>query len=169
MSKLNLEFYTQDVLCVAPELLGKAIVLEKNGSSESFVITETEAYKGMEDLACHASKGRTPRTEVMFHQGGKLYIYLIYGVHWMLNIVTGKKDTPQAVLIRSVKGCEGPGRLTKKLGVDKSFYGENLMTSKRIWLEDFGFQPEYTQTPRIGIDYAGDFWKKKPWRFIIKS
>jgi DNA-3-methyladenine glycosylase len=169
MTKLNLNYYTQDVLHVAPDLLGKEMILKRNSVYESFIISETEAYRGMEDLACHASKGRTSRTEIMFHQGGKLYIYLIYGVHWMLNIVTGEENNPQAVLIRSVENCNGPGRLTKMLGVDNGFYGESLINSKRIWVEDSGYQPKYCQTPRIGIDYAGEIWKNKPWRFIIKS
>lgn len=169
MRKLNLDFYSRDVLLVAPELLGKSIILDINGSLSSYIIYETEAYRGIEDLACHASKGRTTRTEVMFHQGGKLYIYLIYGMYWMLNIVTGTENIPQAVLIRGIKDCLGPGRLTKKLGIDKSYYGESLITSKRIWLEDTGYRPPYSQTPRIGIDYAGKIWKNKPWRYIIES
>ena len=84
-------------------------------------------------------KGRTPRTEIMFHEGGRLYIYLIYGMYWMLNVVTGEENNPQAVLIRGVENFPGPGKITKALGIDRSFYGEDLVTSERIWFEDNGF------------------------------
>lgn len=164
MNRLNSSFYTRDVLLVAPQLLGKTLVCNVNGDFLRHRITETEAYRGDGDLACHASKGRTSRTEVMFHQGGLIYVYLIYGMYWMLNIVTGPDNEPQAVLIRGFEGLYGPGRLTRKLHIDKSFYGENLMLSKRIWIEDDGFSPSYNTGARIGIDYAGE-WKDRPWRF----
>lgn len=164
MNRLNGSFYTKDVLLVAPLLLGKTLVCNVNGDFLRHRITETEAYRGDGDLACHASKGRTSRTEVMFHQGGLIYVYLIYGMYWMFNIVTGLDNEPQAVLIRGLEGLYGPGRLTRKLYIDKSFYGENLMLSKRIWIEDDGFSPSYNTGARIGIDYAGK-WKDKPWRF----
>lgn len=169
MNRLKAEFYKSDVLEVAPNLLGKYLILSKNGRASEYMITEVEAYRGVEDLACHANKGRTKRTEVMYHEGGSLYIYLIYGMYWMLNIVTGDVNVPQAVLVRSIKGCIGPGRLTKKLNIDKTYYGENLVDSKRIWIEDSGLKPEYINTPRIGIDYAGEIWKNKLWRFIIQE
>ena len=102
---------------------GKNLVIKlKDGSSGKFKVTEVEAYRSSEDKACHASKGRTARTEIMFEEGGRLYIYLIYGMYWMLNIVTGEKDFPQAVLIRGVTEFSGPGRLTKSLCIDKTFY-----------------------------------------------
>jgi DNA-3-methyladenine glycosylase len=121
----------------------------------------------MEDKACHASKGKTGRTSVMFGEGGHLYVYLIYGMYWMLNIVTGNAGDPQAVLVRGVEGISGPGKITKLLSIDKSFYGENLITSCRIWIEDSGLKPEIRTGPRIGIDYAGEYWKSVPWRFYI--
>jgi DNA-3-methyladenine glycosylase len=168
-SKMNVvptDFFKRDALTVAPELLGKYLVRKyENGEIERFRIVEVEAYRGREDLACHASKGRTKRTEVMYNTGGKLYMYLIYGMYWMLNIVTGKKNEPQAILIRGVEGAIGPGRLTKRLVLDKSFYGEAIPSS-RIWIEDHGEHPAYTTTPRIGIDYAKK-WKDKPWRYIV--
>ena len=100
--RLPVDFFTRDVLCVASEMLGKVMVTRlKNGSGGKFTITEVEAYRGTEDKACHASKGRTARTEVMFHQGGSLYVYLVYGMYWMLNVVTGFENDPQAVLIRA--------------------------------------------------------------------
>lgn len=168
MSKLIANFYSRDVLEVAPELLGNNLVLLQQGKFSEYMITEVEAYRGMEDLACHASKGRTKRTEIMYHEGGVLYIYLIYGMYWMLNIVTGGINIPQAVLIRGIKNCSGPGRLTKRLNIDKSYYGESLVKSNRIWIEDNSVKPKYITTPRIGIEYAGETWKNKPWRYLIQ-
>lgn len=164
--RIERDFFCRDVLQVAPELLGKEIVLPGLALKEKILITEVEAYRGEEDLACHASKGRTNRTEIMYHEGGHLYIYLIYGMYWMLNVVTGKKNEPQAVLIRGIINCCGPGRLTRKLGIDKSFYGEDLVSSDRIWLKNTGLSASFITTPRIGIDYASEKWKNKNWRFI---
>ena len=166
--KLEREFYIRDVLEVAPQIIGKTMVIRlPDGTYGRYKVTEAEAYRGIEDRACHAFKGKTPRTEVMFNEGGRLYIYLIYGMHWMLNIVTGEENNPQAVLVRSVETLSGPGKLTKALGVDKSFYGEDLITSERIWFEDGGLKPIVKTSPRIGIDYAGEYWAAKPWRFYI--
>jgi DNA-3-methyladenine glycosylase len=166
--RLSRDFYTRDVLGVAPELPGKNLVIILNeGSLGKFRITEVEAYRGSEDKACHAFKGRTARTEIMFHEGGSLYIYLIYGMYWMLNIVTGEKNNPQAVLIRGVEDYPGPGKLTKSLGIDKSFYGEDLVFSERIWIEDTGLIHPVKSGPRIGIEYAGKYWKTRPWRYFI--
>jgi DNA-3-methyladenine glycosylase len=132
-----------------------------------FIISETEAYRGSDDKACHASRGLTPRTEIMYHEGGKLYVYFVYGMYWMLNIVTGKENNPQAVLIRGLENCSGPGRVTKLIGIDRTFYGEDLITSQRIWIEDSGITPIYKTAPRIGINYAGEPWKSKPWRYYL--
>ncbi len=166
--RLQREFFVRDVLTVAPDLLSKLLIIkDPSGIVRKYEITETEAYRGIEDKACHASKGRTPRTEVMYHEGGKLYIYLVYGMHWMLNVVTGKINEPQAVLIRGLNDCYGPGRVTKILGVDKTFYGEDLATSSRIWIEDAGVCKDYQTSERIGIDYAGDYWKSRPWRYFL--
>jgi DNA-3-methyladenine glycosylase len=166
--RLAEEFFLQDVLNVAPALIGKKIVVKSSiGEIGKFMITETEAYRGTEDKACHASKGRTPRTEIMFHQGGHLYIYLIYGMYWMMNIVTGENDNPQAVLIRGVEKINGPGKVTRLLGIDKSFNTENLNTSERIWIEDSNIVVDIKTSPRINIDYAGDYWKSLHWRYYI--
>jgi DNA-3-methyladenine glycosylase len=166
--RLTRAFYIRDVLEVAPELPGKNLVIRlNNGSFERFMITEVEAYRGIEDKACHAFKGRTARTEIMFHEGGRLYIYLIYGMYWMLNIVTGEDNNPQAVLIRGVEDYPGPGRLTKSLGIDKSFYGEDLVISERIWVENTGLIPVVKDGPRIGVDYAGEYWRSRPWRYYL--
>jgi DNA-3-methyladenine glycosylase len=168
-NRLDADFFQKDVLEVAPQLIGKILVRQySNEHIERFRITETEAYRGEEDLACHASKGRTPRTEVLYHPGGKVYVYLIYGMYQMLNFVTFHENIPQAVLIRGIEGFDGPGKLTRHLKVDKTFYGEDMSTSKRIWVEDDNVLFPYTTGPRVGVDYAGE-WKEKPWRFILSS
>lgn len=172
MSRLQRDFFTRDVLEVTPDLLGKILVRKFDDNSiKKYLITEVEAYRGHEDLACHASKGRTSRTEIMFHEGGHVYVYLIYGMYWMLNFVTDLKDTPQAVLIRGIEGFDGPGKLTKNLLIDKSFYGEDLISSNRLWIENSEIPKDFKikTTPRIGIDYAGDIYKNKLWRFIIEK
>ena len=167
--RLGYDFYRRDALEVAPGLLGKHIVRQSPEKVETrWLITETEAYRGEEDLACHASKGRTVRTEMMYRNGGVLYIYLIYGMYWMMNIVTAGENDPQAVLIRGAEELDGPGKLTRKLGIDKTFNGEDLVKSGRIWVEASGRKPAYKTTPRIGIDYAGE-WKNKPWRYVISG
>jgi len=166
--RLSRDFYIRDVLAAAPEVPGKNLVIRLSDRSLGrYKITEVEAYRGSEDIACHAFKGRTPRTEIMYHEGGRLYIYLIYGMYWMLNIVTGEKDNPQAILIRGVEEFSGPGNLTKSLAIDKSYYGEDLVTSDRIWLEDQGMEFSIKCSPRIGIDYAGEYWKSRPWRYYL--
>ncbi len=162
------EFYGRDVLEVAPRLLGQHLVsIGPDGMKSTYVISETEAYRGGEDLACHASKGRTPRNEVMFGKGGHLYIYLIYGMYWMMNVVTGDTGVPQAVLFRGLREASGPGRLTRLVGVDRNFYGEDLVLSDRIWIEESGSTPGYITGPRVGIDYSGEPWKNMPWRFLM--
>ena len=167
-NRLDRSFYLRDVLEVAPDLLGKRLVrVAPDGLLQDFTITETEAYRGGEDLACHASKGRTTRTEVMFGPGGHVYMYLIYGMYWMLNVVTGMEGKPQAVLIRGLKEASGPGRLTKLVGLTREHYGEDLVNSDRLWIEDPGLAPAYHTGPRIGVDYAGAPWKDKHWRYIM--
>ncbi len=166
--RLSRSFYIRDVLDVAPELIGKTLVVKnENNIIRQFMITETEAYRGTEDLACHACRGKTSRNGIMFGQGGMLYVYFVYGMYWMLNIVTGEKDNPQAALIRGIKGFNGPGKLTRELGINRSFYGEDLTVSERIWVEDRILKPVFKSGPRIGIDYAGEIWKNKPWRYYI--
>ncbi len=166
INRLSQEFYLRDVLEVAPELPGKKLVVLQEGLRMEHIITEVEAYRGGEDLACHASKGLTDRTRVMFGEGGHLYMYLIYGMYWMLNIVAGQKDLPQAALIRGLDGIYGPGRLTRHLKMDKSWYGESLIHSPRIWLEEGLVNPPIESAPRIGVDYAGE-WAARPWRFYL--
>ncbi len=168
MKRLEKSFYSRDVLEVAPELIGKSLVVLQNNFEKKYLITEVEAYRGEEDMACHANKGRTARTEIMYQTGGYIYVYLIYGMYWMFNIVSGRLNVPQAILIRGIEGFNGPGKLTRYLEIDGSFYGENLCSSPRIWLENEGLNPEYFCLPRIGIDYAGEPWVSMPWRYSIK-
>jgi DNA-3-methyladenine glycosylase len=166
--RLPRDFFIRDVLLVAPELVGKIIIIKSvNNSLNRYMITETEAYRGPEDKACHASKGRTTRTDVMFQQGGKIYVYFVYGMYWMLNFVAGVENNPQAALIRGIEGFNGPGKLTRAIGIDGTFYGEDLTISNRIWVEDTGFSTVIKAGPRIGINYAGETWKNKPWRYYI--
>lgn len=166
--RLPINFFHRDVLEVAPELLGKLLVRQFNdGRIERYPITEVEAYRGIEDLACHASKGRTPRTEVMFQQGGSVYVYLIYGQYWLLNLVTGHEGDASAVLIRGIEGFPGPGRVGRELQLDRSFYGESLSDSPRIWVEDAETVTEFKTTKRIGIEYAGEEWAGKLWRYYL--
>jgi len=168
--RITTDFFKQDVLDVAPALLGMYIVRQfDDGSIKKFKITETEAYRNEEDLACHCSKGRTKRTEIMYHEGGKVYVYLIYGMYWMLNFVCYNQDVPQAVLIRAVENYDGPGKVGKALQIDKSFYGEDVYTSNRIWIEknESNSNTKIITKSRVGIDYAGKIWKNKKWRFVL--
>lgn len=109
------DFFNRDVLEVAPELIGKLLVREINGKRIVLRISEVEAYRGEEDTACHAHKGRTKRTEVMYGEAGRYYIYLCYGIHYLLNIVTGKVDEPQAILIRATIEADGPRQTNKNV------------------------------------------------------
>lgn len=167
MAKILKErFFQRDALIVAPELLGKYLVRRfEDGSICKYRITDVEVYRGEEDKACHASRGRTARTALLYAEGGKIYVYLIYGMYWLLNLVTGHEGSPQGIMIRAVEGIYGPGRVGRELKLDASFYTCSVET-KRLWLEDIGDNPTYITAPRVGIDYAGE-WKDKPWRFIV--
>ena len=167
--RLGRDFYTADVLDVAPALLGKLLCRRsESGEVVKYRITETEAYRGEDDTACHASKGKTTRTSVMWDKGGTVYVYLCYGMHNMLNIVTGAKGDPQAVLIRGIETANGPGKLTKKLAIERKHNGSDVVFSDELWLEDDGsVLDEINTSPRIGIDYADEKDRLKPWRFTI--
>jgi DNA-3-methyladenine glycosylase len=168
-SRLNREFFTRDVLEVAPSLPGKLLLVSGSGSNSGrYMITEVEAYRGEEDEACHANRGRTPRNEIMYHTGGFIYMYFIYGMYWMLNIVTAGEGIPQAVLIRGINGFNGPGKLTKRLNLDGSYYGEDICESGRIWIEDHGINVDIGKGKRIGIDYAGSYWRDIEWRYYVR-
>ena len=176
--KLSKEFYLSRATDLAPGLIGKLLCRklllqdDKGADIESIVklrITETECYFGESDTACHASKGRTARTDIMYHEGGVAYVYLCYGIHSLLNVVSGPEGFPEAVLIRGVEGYNGPGRLTKALRVDRSLNGVSFVDSNEIWIEDDGYPVSYVVGKRIGIDYATEEYRNILWRFTIKK
>jgi DNA-3-methyladenine glycosylase len=163
-------FFYGDTLSIAEKLLGKYLVRRVNGEETALLINELEAYDGPGDKACHASKGKTPRNEIMFGEGGYFYVYFVYGVHWMLNIVVGEKDYPAAILIRGAGEISGPARLTKFLKVDKGLNKKKAVPETGLWFEDRGIKlknKNIIKTPRIGIDYAGPVWSKKPYRLCL--
>lgn len=167
--KIQQNFYLKSAETLAPLLLGKFLCRKlDSGEALRLRITETEAYVGECDTACHAYRGKTPRNSVMYEQGGVAYIYLCYGIHNLLNVVTGDIDAPEAVLIRGVEGFNGPGKLTKAMQIDRALNAVDLTKSDKLWLEDDGTQFEYTTTPRIGIDYASEKDKARLWRFVSK-
>lgn len=165
-------FFKRPVLAVAPELLGKYLVRElPDGTIDARMITEVEAYDGEEDKACHASKGRTKRTEVLYGNAGNWYVYLCYGIHHLLNVVTGEEGYPAAVLIRGVEGVVGPGRVTKLLSIGKELNARPTVPMSGLWIEDRGVavaKNKILKTPRIGVAYAGE-WAHKPYRFVLED
>jgi DNA-3-methyladenine glycosylase len=163
------ELFLKDALELAPLMLGMQLVRQFNNNDNLVLdITEVEVYRGEEDLGCHASKGRTARTDVMYLAGGRVYVYLIYGMYWLLNITTGPEGSPQAILIRGTAQIAGPGRIGKALQLDKSFYGEEVAHSQRLWLQPkVSYSGSIVTMPRVGIDYAGDYWALVPWRYIL--
>lgn len=190
--KISLHFYQQsDVVDLSKKLLGKILLTHFDGILTGGMIVETESYMGAEDKACHAYQNRkTARTEVMFDPGGVAYVYLCYGMHNLFNIVTNKKNTPHAILIRAItplygikamlkrRGkktidrslASGPGSLTKALGIRREHSGTSL-TSNTIWIEDHGhhfLEEEITASPRVGISYAEEH-ALLPLRFQVKS
>ena len=169
MNSLPTNFYRESAVTLAPKLLGKILCRRIGGKVIRARITETEAYYGEDDTACHASKGRTPRTDVMYAEGGRAYVYLCYGVHEMLNVVTGREGFPEAVLIRGIENFNGPGKLTKAFSIDRTLNKENLATSRRLWIEDDGAAlPLCSASKRIGIAYAQPRDRNRLWRFTIR-
>ena len=164
MERLGMDFYHRPCVEVARDLVGKILV--HNG--KSLRIAETEAYCGESDTACHASKGRTKRTEVMYMEAGTVYIYLCYGMHWMLNIVTGEEDQPEAVLIRACEEAPGPGKLTKALGITGELNCSSVVTSDNLWVEDDGLRCPILTDKRVGIGYASREDQDRLWRFRMK-
>ncbi len=163
MKRLSYEFYHRPCLEVARDLVGKVLVC----GGQTLRISQTEAYCGEEDTACHAHKGKTKRTEVMYREAGTVYLYLCYGMHWLLNIVTGEEGHPEAVLIRACLDAEGPGKLTKALGIDGSLNRSSVVTSETLWIADDGFSCHVTTDKRVGISYASQEDQDKPWRFVM--
>jgi DNA-3-methyladenine glycosylase len=178
--KLTRNFYTKPTLEVARNLLGKYIIREVSNKELAGKIIETEAYIGPQDRASHAFGGKkTRRNQAEYFIGGHIYIYLVYGMYWQMNISTFEKRKPECVLIRAIEVpdkdislANGPGKLCRYFKLNKSFYGEDLTKSKRIWLEDRGEKIKLSQiltTKRIGIDYAGPYWASRKLRFLMKD
>jgi len=170
---LSRSYFNRPTLTVARSLVGKYLVRENDKGAISGKIIEVEAYVGPQDKACHASKGRTQRTEVMFGPAGVSYVYLVYGMYHCLNVVTEREEFPAAVLIRAIEVdgvlIDGPGRLCRALEIDRSLNRLDMTIRERLWFEDRGGRvPKHHigTLPRIGIDYAGP-WAKKPWRFRL--
>ena len=175
-------FFDRPTLTVAKDLLGKYLVCECDASRVMARIVDVEAYIGQVDLACHASKGRTKRTEVLFGPAGMTYVYLIYGMYDLLNFVTERIDYPAAILIRGievfghspdipVRRIDGPGRLTRFLQIDRSHHQLDATLGQSLWIEDHQekvLRKHIQASPRIGVDYAGK-WAKKPWRFRLSE
>lgn len=184
---LSREFYIRSTLTVARELIGARLVRVLDGVKLVGLITETEAYIGEEDLACHAKAGRTPRTAVMFGQPGHAYVYFTYGNHWMLNVVTEREGFPAAVLIRAIQPTQGeevmsarrngrdtfgPGKLTQAMGITKSENGVDLtVAGGGLWIEAGFSVPDENVTigPRVGLNTVPEPWFSKPWRFLVKG
>jgi DNA-3-methyladenine glycosylase len=191
--RLTRQFFIQPTLKVAKQMLGKFLIREINGKKVGGMIVETEAYIGPEDKASHAFGGKiTERNMAEYMRGGHVYIYLIYGMYWQLNISTFRKGKPECVLIRALEPTDGidvmkkyrkikevrnltngPGKLCEALKLDKKFYGYDVCKKGgKLYLEDRGVRIKPSQiktSPRIGIDYAGPYWSKVPWRFYIKN
>ena len=168
-------YFNRPTVMVARSLIGKYLVRSIDGRMLAGKIVEVEAYVGSQDRACHASKGRTQRTDVMFGPGGVAYVYLIYGMYHCLNVVTEREEFPSAVLIRAIEIdgelIDGPGRLCRALQIDRRLNRVDLTTGESIWFEDRGVlvkRGEMVAHPRVGVAYAGA-WAKKPWRFRLRS
>ena len=199
LGRLPLEFYTRtDVVQIAQDLLGKILITEFEGQRTAGRITETEAYRAPDDRACHAFGNlRTARTNVMFQEGGRAYVYLCYGIHHLFNVVTGPENMAHAVLIRAIEPLEGhevmqtrrnasssmrlsaqvrlttgPGALSQALGLHRDFTGQSLVSpDSPVWIEasdNDNFSDEIAAGPRIGVDFAGEC-AAWPWRFWLKN
>jgi len=167
--KLGYDFYHRPCLEVARDLVGKILVHKTSAGELRLRITETEGYCGEADTACHAHKGRTARTEVLYADAGTVYVYLCYGVHNLMNIITGDVEDPQGVLIRACEGYPGPGRLTKALGITREHNRLSITEDPSLWIEDDGRHFEVVTDKRVGIGYASREDQDRPWRFVMKK
>lgn len=184
---LTKKFFNRPTLVVAKDLLGKYLVRKIGKNTIRYLITEVEAYDGFKDKASHASRGKTLRNAPMFGEAGSWYVYFTYGMHYMLNIVTGPKNYPAAVLIRGIQylgrptsngrrtslNLNGPAKLTKQLKIDKRFNNKITSPKTGLWIEGSKFMIHNSrfmiqQTPRVGVVYSGPVWSKKPWRFVLE-
>ncbi len=180
---LQREFFERPTLKVAKDLLGKVLIKQAPNRTLRTKIVDVEAYVGPKDKACHASKGRTKRTEILFGPAGFTYVYLIYGMYHLLNIVTEREEYPAAILIRGLEllgedhpsalptRIDGPGRVGRFLEIDRTHNGLDTTHGATLWIEDHGLAVSWKQIqalPRIGVDYAGE-WAKKLWRFSLPA
>ena len=165
--RLDTSLFSLPATQLAPLLLGK-ILCRRLDTQEilRYRITETECYYGEEDSACHAHRGKTPRNAPLYLNGGYSYVYLCYGIHHLLNVVSGNEGHPEAVLIRGVEGYNGPGKLTKEMSIDRSLNAVDLTTSNELWIEDDGCSVSYRTERRVGIDYADPIDRDRLWRFL---
>lgn len=182
MCVLPRKFYERQTLDIAKDLLGCFLIRKfAGGRREKIVramIVETEAYIGEDDLASHASKGRTKRTEIMYGKAGHAYVYMIYGMYYCLNIITEREGFPAAILIRAVvvdgtdhKKTNGPGKVCRELQVDKSLNGWDVCKGQKLWIETSHSRvtgKNILATTRVGVDYAKNC-KDYPWRFVLKK
>jgi len=179
--RLGRSAFNRPTLSVARELLGKVIVRSYRGRRIAAIIAEVEAYKGPADKASHAASGRrTARVEPLYGDGGTVYVYLVYGLHWLLNFSTAGRGRPEGVLVRGIlvdtasgrQLVAGPGNVTRHLKIGKKLDGADATVSTEIWVEDRGERiaaRNLTRGPRIGVGYAGRYWAAKPWRFRIAA
>lgn len=166
---LDRDFFRQDATKLAPALVGKILARRlPDGSILRLRIDETEAYCGIDDTACHAYKGKTKRNELLWRDGGTVYVYLCYGMHWLMNIISGTEGDPQGVLIRSCVDYNGPGKLTKALGIDGRFNGADILTCDELWLEDDGKEVDIILDKRVGIAYADEKDREALLRFKMR-
>jgi DNA-3-methyladenine glycosylase len=170
---LSRAYFNRPTVQVARSLVGKYLVRSIDGLELAGKIVEVEAYVGPQDKACHASKGRTKRTDVLYGPPGLAYVYLIYGMYHCLNVVTEREEFPAAVLIRAIEVegelIDGPGRLCQALQIDRTLNRYDMTSGDRLWFEDRAMQISRSAIgtfPRIGVDYAG-VWARKPWRFRL--
>jgi len=192
MSVLLRDFYNRPAMDVARDLLGCRLVRTQDGVRMAGLIVETEAYQGEDDLGCHASAGKTPRTAVMYGAPGHAYVYFTYGMHWLLNAVTDTKGIPAAVLIRAIRPIEGearmtsnrpyhagkrdwtdgPAKLTQALAIDKALNQVDLCQPENgLWIENGSSLANsiIERTPRIGLNSVPEPWRSIPWRFVVKQ
>ncbi|MBQ7880263.1 MAG: DNA-3-methyladenine glycosylase [Clostridia bacterium] len=171
MHKINdLQFFKSDTITLAKNLIGKWIVTNIDDVEVKAQICETEAYLGVNDSACHTYKGkRTERVEPMWQGGGTIYIYLCYGLHYLLNIASCDVGQPEAVLIRGVVGAPGPAKATKLLNINKDLNGQSIVNNAKICIMDDGKKYEYLTATRVGIDYALPKDRNAKLRFILKE
>jgi len=166
---LPVSFFRRKGSVVAQELLGKYLVSCVRDKEIALQITDIELYDGPHDRASHASRGKTERNKIMFIAGGVWYVYLVYGMHWLLNIVVGEEEYPAAILIRGVEGIDGPARVAKAFSIGRGQYGLRSSRTSNLWIEDRGVSiplSRIKRLPRVGVSYAGE-WAKKPLRFCI--